>query len=202
MLLFAGALLFLFEEWLWTLMTRFFAWLGRFGLLRWLDARLVRLSPPVSLAILCLPIFCLLPFKVAGLWMIASGRFFSGCLIMLTAKVVSTAVIARIFLTCRPQLLTMPWFARLYAWTGLLRQRVHLWLGEQPAWFEAKRFMHRSKAHVRAWMLGTTRAASVAGRSSRRGTLKRWRMRRNTRRAQPPTSGFAAGSDGHDPDDR
>ena len=160
-LLFAGALLFLFEEWLWTRFTRLFAWLGRFGLLRWLDARLVRLPPVAALVVVCIPMLLLFPFKIAGLWMIARGRFFTGCLLMLAAKVASTAVITRIFLTCRPQLLQMPWFARLHAWTGVLRDRVHRWVDAQPAWTAAKRFAQR----LRSWRTryrSRRSAASVA----------------------------------------
>ena len=173
-LLFVGALLFLFEEWLWTGLTRFFAWLGRLGVLRWLDARLVRLPPVLALVILCTPMLLLFPFKVAGLWMIASGRFFSGFLLMLVAKVLSTAVIARIFLTCRPQLMRMAWFARLHAWTCVLRDRIHAWIDEQPAWHQARRFVRVVKGQVRSW----------TGRDSgRRGPLFRWRSRRKARRA-------------------
>ena len=73
-----GALLFLFEEWLWTRVTHVLAWLGRFGVMRWLEARLVRLPPALALLILCVPIVLLFPFKIAGLWMIASGPHLLG----------------------------------------------------------------------------------------------------------------------------
>lgn len=184
-LLFIGALLFLFEEWLWTVMTRFFTWLGRLGMLRWLDARLVRLPPVMALVMLCIPMLLLFPFKVAGLWMIASGRFFSGCLLMLVAKVLSTAVIARIFLTCRSQLLQMPWFARLYVWTCALRDRIHCWIEVQPAWLDAKRFVRRARNRVQSWL-------SIG---SRRGALHRWRSRRRARRTEPMTTRPARSQD-------
>lgn len=171
-LLFVGALLFLSEEWLWKSFLRLFDWLGRFGLLRWLDARLVRLAPMAALVLLCVPIALLFPVKIVGLWMITTGRFFSGCCVMLAAKVVSTAIIARIFLTCRPQLLRMPWFARLYAVASALRERVHHWMGRQPAWTDAARLVRRFRARVRGLF--------VHGERSRGGTLRRWRSRRRT----------------------
>jgi hypothetical protein len=179
-LLFVGALLFLFEEWLWTRLTCFFAWLGRLGALRWLDARLVRLPPMMALVILCLPMVLLFPFKVAGLWMIASGRFLSGCLLMLAAKVLSTATIARIFLTCRPQLMRMAWFARLHAWTVVLRDRIHAWIAEQQAWRQARRVVRLTKAQLRSW--------TGRGNPGRRGPLFRWRSRRKARRAHGMTT--------------
>ena len=170
-LLFVGALLFLFEEWLWTGFLRLFRWLGTAGVLRWLDARLVRLAPIAALALLCVPIVLLFPVKIVGLWMITTGRLFSGCCVMLVAKVLSTAIIARVFVTCRPQLLRMPWFARLYAVTCALRERVHHWMGRQPAWVDAKRFVRRCRTTVREFASWTR-----SGRS--RGPLRRWRSRR------------------------
>ena len=186
-LLFVGALLFLFEEWLWTWTTRLFAWLGRLGLLRWLDAKLVRVPPALALVILCLPMLLLFPVKIAGLWMLASGRIVSGCLLMLAAKIVSTAVIARIFLTCKPQLLRMDWFARLYLWVGVLRQRVHRWIEAQPAWFEAKRFVRRIRIRVRAWSHGRWNATGD-DHAVRVGTLRRWRNRQKARRTRMATA--------------
>ncbi len=171
-LLFVGALIFLFEEFLWTGFLRLFRWLGRFGLLRWLDERLVRLAPIAALVILCIPIALLFPVKIVGLWMITTGRFFSGCCVMLAAKILSTAIIARIFVTCRPQLLRMPWFARLYAVTCALRERVHHWMNKQPAWADAKRFVRRFRARVRGFSF------PEQGERSRQGTLRRWRSRR------------------------
>jgi hypothetical protein len=177
-LLFIGALVFLFEEWLWTGFLHLFAWLGRFGLLRWVDARLLRLSPATALIILCIPIVFLFPVKVAGLWMIAKGSFFTGCLVMLAAKIASTALIARIFLTCRPQLLQMQWFARLYALTCAFRDRIHRWMAQQPAWHDAKRLVRHIRNTVRAWTRGHRASAVHADGSLRRGPLRRWRSRR------------------------
>jgi hypothetical protein len=178
-LLFVGALLFLFEEWLWIGFTRLFARLGRLGLFRWLDGRLARLSPIAALVILCIPIALLFPFKVAGLWMIASGRFFTGCCVMLAAKIASTAIIARIFLTCRPQLLRMPWFARLYNVVYTLRGRIHLWLADQPAWRDARRFMAGVRRSVGAWVGRRPHPARAAtGFVVRNGVLRRWRRAR------------------------
>ncbi len=167
-LLFVGALLFLIEEWLWVGFLRLFEKLNRFGLLRWFDARLARLAPIAALVILCIPIVVLFPVKIVGLWMIGSGRFVGGCCVMLVAKVLSTAVVARIFLATRPQLLRMPWFARLYAVACALRIRIHDWLARQPAWRDAKRTLRRIRT-LFSWRPGNGR---------RGGALRRWRSRR------------------------
>ncbi len=186
-LIFLGAMLFLFEEWLWNIFNRWFAWMGRHRAIRWTEARLARVPPVVALVILCIPMALLFPFKIVGLWMIATGHFFSGCLVMLAAKVVGTAIIARIFMACRPQLLTMPWFARLHAWTLLLRDSVHAWIERQPAWHATRRAMRSAREHVRAWTRGKSRARAAADGDVRRGTLMRWRTRRRGRRDPVPT---------------
>jgi hypothetical protein len=187
-LLFVGALLFLFEEWLWVGFTRLFGWLGRLGLLRWLDRRLVRLAPAAALAILCVPVVLLFPVKIAGFWMIASGRFLTGCAVMLAAKIVSTAIVARIFLTCRGQLMQMSWFARLYNLACALRGRVHQWLAMQAAWQDARRFA----AAGRRLMHRLTGWRGPEGRGVRKGVLRRWR--RSRRKAAMATSPIRSGS--------
>lgn len=183
-LLFVGALLFLFEEWIWVAFMRLFGWLGRFGLLRWVDRALVRLAPAAALAILCIPVVLLFPVKIAGLWMITSGRFMMGCAVMLAAKLASTAIVARIFLTCRPQLLRMPWFARLYNIALALRVRIHQWLAAQPAWHDAKRFV----AGIRRFMRGWSGSRGTDGRVVRKGVLRRWRR---SRRKAAMAAGFS-----------
>ncbi len=180
--LFVGALAFLFEEWLWTSFTRFFVWLGQHRAIRWIERRLAGVPPMVALIILCIPMTLLFPFKIAGLWMIATGHFLTGCAIMFAAKIMSTAVVARIFVTCRPQLLRMPWFARLHAWTLVLSARVHFWMNQQPAWHSAKRMLRRARAHVWAWTHGMSLGRAEAGASMRRGLLMRWRKQRKAQR--------------------
>ena len=189
-LIFFGALLFLFEEWLWNLFSRLFAWMGRHRATRWVEARLVRVPPVVALVILCIPMALLFPFKIMGLWMIATGHFFSGCLVMLAAKIVGTAVVARIFLTCRPQLLEMAWFERLHDWTLRLRDSIHVWIERQPAWHGAKRAIRSMRLHVSAWMHGKSYARAAADGDVRRSMLLRWRTkRRKGRRPMPATPG-------------
>ena len=173
-LLFVGALLFLFEEWLWVVFTSLFRSLGRLGIFRWLDRWLATAGPTMALVLLCLPIALLFPVKIAGLWMIGSGRFLTGCIVMLVAKVVSTAIVARIFLTCRPTLMRMPWFARCYNVVFALRDRIHAWLAQQPAWMQAKRFV----GSMRRFFRRGRRGAGGAGFRVRNGVLRRWRRTR------------------------
>lgn len=183
-MLFVGALLFLFEEWLWTSFTRCFVWLGQHRAVRWIERRLAGVPPMVALIILCVPMTVIFPFKIAGLWMIATGHFITGCATILAAKILSTAIVARVFVTCRPQLLRMPWFARLHAWTLVLSARVHVWINQQPVWHAARRALRRARSHVWAWTHGMSLGRAEAGASMRRGLLMRWRKRRKAQRSR------------------
>ena len=178
--LFVGALLFLFEEWLWVRAVRFFAWLDQRAAMRWIERRLAALPAAVALVVLCLPIVLLFPFKVFGLWLMGTGRFFTGCLVMLAAKIVSTGIVARIFLACRPQLLELAWFASLYAWLVAARDRIHAWISAQPGWHAARRAMRRLRALVWAWTHG--RSKDDPSGAGRRSALVRWRLRRKAQR--------------------
>ncbi len=152
--LFTGilALLILFEEWGWVPLQRALAWLGRLPVLRSIEAWIAGLSARPALAIFLLPTLLLFPVKLAALWLLAKGYKLLGVAIIIVAKLVGTAVVARLFTLTRPALMSLPWFASVY--------------GRWTVWKEAL------LAHVRAsW---AWRAGRVAKRALKRQWL-RWR---------------------------
>lgn len=177
-----GALLFLVEEWLLRAFARVIRWLDAMPALRWFESRLARLPAFIALAVLLVPVALLFPVKIMGLWMIGNGRFVGGCCVMLAAKLLSTAIVARIFIACRPQLMTMEWFARLHAWLLEVRDQVHRWIEEQPAWHAVRRASRRARAAVWAWSHGMSVARATSSGAIRRGSLLRWRARRKAQR--------------------
>jgi len=143
------ALLILFEEWGWEPLQRALARLGRLPLLRQIEAAIARAPPRLALLVLLLPTLLLVPVKLLALWAIGQGHRLLGVLVIVLAKLVGTAVVARLFALTRPALMQLPWFARLYT-------RWH-------AWKEAL------LAQVRAsWAWRT-------GRILKRQLLQRWR---------------------------
>jgi len=109
------ALLILFEEWGWEPLQRLMARIARLPVLRHLEAAIARLPPWAALAALVLPLLVFVPAKLVAVWLIGSGRPGRGVVALLAAKMIGTAVIARIFALTRPALLQLPWFAALYA---------------------------------------------------------------------------------------
>ena len=108
------ALLILFEEWGWEPLQRALAWVGRLPGLRWLENQIRGLPPYAALALFLLPTAMLLPVKLLALWLIGQGQVVSGSLVILLAKGVGTALVARLFALTRPALMQLGWFARLY----------------------------------------------------------------------------------------
>lgn len=146
------ALLILFEEWGWEPLQRVLAWIGRWPGLHWIERRIRALPPYGALAIFLLPTLLLIPVKLLALWLIAQGKVLSGTLFILAAKLVGTAIVARLFALTQPALMQLPWFARLYTrWTrwkdALLAQVRASW-----PWRLGRVMRHRIKQHLRRFM--------------------------------------------------
>jgi hypothetical protein len=122
------ALLILFEEWGWEPLQRMVARIARLPPLGWLERRVAALPPWAALAVFFLPALALLPIKLAALWLIGKGRAGLGLLVIVVAKLVGTAVVARLFQLTQPALMQMAWFARLYGrwatWKAALLARI------------------------------------------------------------------------------
>jgi hypothetical protein len=93
-----------------------------------LEARIVRLPPYGALAVFALPTVLLLPLKFLALFLIATGHTLSAALLFLGAKVLGTAIVARLFQLTHDQLMQIGWFKlcydRLMPWKDALVERV------------------------------------------------------------------------------
>jgi hypothetical protein len=113
------AVLVAFEEWGWEPLQHVLARIGRWPGFRWIEGFVRTLPPWAALALFVLPSLLLLPIKLLALWAMGHGHVGLGMLIILAAKVVGTAVLARLFTLTRPALMQLHWFAWLYTrWVG------------------------------------------------------------------------------------
>lgn len=110
------ALVLLFEEWGWKPLAAALAWLARFQFVARAEALVASLPPYPSLVVFALPGAILLPVKIGALALLAGGHIIKAGLLLAAAKVASTALVARIFMLTRPQLMRIGWFARAYDW--------------------------------------------------------------------------------------
>ncbi len=109
------ALVILFEEWGWEPLQRLLARIGRWPGLRWIEGCVRALPPWAAVAVFLLPTALLLPVKLLALWAVGRGHVVLGMLVIVLAKVVGTAVVARLFSLTQPALMQLHWFAWTYA---------------------------------------------------------------------------------------
>ncbi len=140
------ALLILFEEWGWEPLQRVLARIGRWPGLRWVEGWVRGLPPYAALALLAVPALALLPVKLAALWAIRQGHALLGLAVILVAKLLGTALVARLFTLTQPALMRLGWFARAHArWSGW-KARLLVWVRASAPW----RWARGVKAALRA----------------------------------------------------
>ena len=108
------ALILLFEEWGWRPLSALMARLARFRLWALAELWIAGLPPYGALLTLAVPSVILIPAKLLGVYLLATGHFVTAGVIIVAAKLASTALIARIFLLTKPALMQVPWFAYAY----------------------------------------------------------------------------------------
>lgn len=117
----------LFEEWGWEPLAAAFARLARLPLWAALERKIAGLSARAALLVFAVPMLALLPLKLLALYLFAQGRATLGVILLLGAKLVGTALLARLFQLTQPALMQLSWFAWWYprwkAWKdGILAQ--------------------------------------------------------------------------------
>jgi hypothetical protein len=114
----ALALLFLLEAWLWTRLEPVVEWVVGFFPWRRLRERLAaameHLPPAAALVVFAVPVLLLVPFKLAGWWLLAQGQWLAAITVFVLAKLVGVGVTAFVFDATREKLLQMAWFRALY----------------------------------------------------------------------------------------
>ena len=123
------ALVIVFEEWGWQPLAALVGRLARWRPWAALESVIIRLPPYVALVVFVLPSALLLPLKLVALILIAKGQIFLAGLLFVAAKVVATALIARLFILTQPALMQIGWFAWAYdtvmPWKEALVERIH-----------------------------------------------------------------------------
>ena len=172
-----AALIVLFLEWGWQpLATALSAVIHFIGFKR-LSAWLAGLPPYGALAMFVVPAVCLIPVKLFAVYLFATGHAAIGVGLIILAKVIGTAVVARIYMLTQPQLMEigwfksahdkfMPWKDRMYAeirssqaWrTGRIvrveikRQTNRTWIGLKPQREWAANQFASLRAGLRNWL--------------------------------------------------
>jgi hypothetical protein len=144
------ALVIVFEEWGWRPLADLLARGARWKPVAQLETAIARLPPYAALVVFVLPSTLLLPLKFLALFLVARGQVILAGILFMAAKVVATALIARLFILTQPALMQIGWFAwgyeRLMPWKEALVRRVH----ESWAWRVGRLWKERLKRPVGA----------------------------------------------------
>lgn len=149
---FLAAAILAFEDWLWRPILGWLRGLARWPLVRAIELWVGKIRPWPALILFAIPMLLLLPFKFAGLYLIAHGQRLLGALVFIGAKIVGTALVAWIYSLTEPALSTLAWFvsARNMFW------RFKAWAYEQVrssvVWRWTRRKVHTLRDQVQTWI--------------------------------------------------
>ena len=141
------ALILLFEEWGWEPLANALARLARLPFWAWVERRIQRLPPWGALILFFVPLMVLFPVKLLALYLFGVGKKALGLGLLIGAKLVGTAIVARLFQLTEPALMQFAWFARWYPrwkhWKDALTNQIRA----SAIWLQGRKL----KARVRAW---------------------------------------------------
>ncbi|MBB5392995.1 hypothetical protein FB599_2913 [Herbaspirillum sp. SJZ130] len=148
-LIYLAALLLILEEWLWevtqALLARIPAWPFLVKLQHWVQ----RLSPYAALLVFLAPTLLLLPVKILALLSITHGHPTLGVGIILAAKVLGTALVARIYALTRRSMLSLAWFQRAHDNILAFKDRMIAHLYASPGWQQIQKSIASLQRTVR-----------------------------------------------------
>lgn len=109
-----AAIVVLVEDWLWDDLVRITGYIGKLPVLRQVEKLITQLPPYGALSIFAAPTLLLIPVKLVALWFLSHGSPFMGLVTAVTAKIVGTAIVARLYSLTHSKLLKISWFAWLH----------------------------------------------------------------------------------------
>ncbi len=152
------ALFLLFEEWGWIPLAALLRRLKDIPFWAWCELLIAQLPPWAALLLLLAPSIGLLPAKLMALWLIRHGQYGLGVFVLLSAKLVGTAFLARLFELTQPALMKFDWFAKWYprwkTWKDVLLARIRasqLWQLGRSTKLRIKSLMVPSFSKIKAW---------------------------------------------------
>ncbi|MEI6732488.1 MAG: hypothetical protein WCK94_00890 [Comamonadaceae bacterium] len=148
---FLFAALLLFEEWGWEPLAALFARLARLPLWAALERRILSLSPRSAMLVFGLPVLTLLPVKLLALYLFGQGHTALGLVLLLSAKIGGTAIMARLFQLTQPALMQLAWFAWCYPRWKAWKDAVLAEVRKSSAWRSAQSMKQSVKLWWKSW---------------------------------------------------
>ena len=142
------AIVLIFEEWLWDLLTAFGHSLVKWLHLEAFELWLSQTSPPMALVAFSIPLMMVTPINLAALALLANGLILQGILLEVLAKLLGTLLISRVFALTKPQLLTFALMSIIYTHITRWLQWAHQKITETAVY----RLSKQLKAEAKAWL--------------------------------------------------
>jgi len=149
-LLAIAALILFIEEFGWRPLAAWLGRLARWGPIRYIEERIVRLPARPALALFLVPALLLFPLKVAALGLIQAGHAAAGLAVIVGAKVLGTALVGRLFILLEPQLRQFAWFVRVLEWWIETKDRVRDALRASAVWQRVRAACANGRRWLRA----------------------------------------------------
>jgi hypothetical protein len=145
------AVVLLFEEWGWEPLQRLMGQFARLPLWGAMERVITRLPRWGALMVFALPGLMLLPVKLLALYLFANGKAALGLVLLVGAKLLGTAVVARLFHLTLPALMQFALFATYYPRWKNWKDAFLAQIRQSPPWLRLMAFKAELKATVRAW---------------------------------------------------
>jgi hypothetical protein len=148
---FIAAIIILIEDWLWDDLARLAASIGRLPVFHQIEALITKLPPYAALVFFAVPSLLLVPVKLVALYFISHGHAVFGFLTVVGAKIVGTALVARVFTLTRPNLMRIGWFAWAYERFITFKARIYEVIKSTAIYKVAHRQVVRLRTALKVW---------------------------------------------------
>lgn len=122
----------LIEDLIWETGKYLFKKLDLVPLYHTLENKLKTLPPYGALATVLLPGIVLFPAKLSALYLLSHGMIIGGVAVLVSAKIIGTMLLARLFTINKDKLLSISWFKSVHDFILNLRNKAVNWLHSQP----------------------------------------------------------------------
>jgi hypothetical protein len=143
------ALLLLFEEWGWRPLSSLLAQLARFRIWALTELWIAGLPPYGALVTLAVPSMIIIPAKLIGVYLLATGHFLTAAIVILLAKLAGTALVARIFILTKPALMQIGWFQSSYDHFVPWQEALFSWIRTSWVWRYGRIVKWRAGGYLR-----------------------------------------------------
>jgi hypothetical protein len=148
-----AALLMWIEDSLWQWLKRLTAWVALIPIVRRFEAHLRALPPYGAMIVFLLPTTLLFPLKLFAVYLVTRGYILASLGLLLSAKVIGTAIVARMYVVCQPKLLSIGWFHRVHDWLVWTRDALYAAIRAMPIYQQVHARLVSMKLAVQAVMI-------------------------------------------------